>query len=83
MARDVSERRRRTRHLRLENAEGRRMMLYRAAAVATPALARRVIFVTADVAAIEAERFRDESGRWLARPLRLADLPRVVRETLA
>ena len=58
-------------------------MLYRAMAAATPALARRVIFVTGDVAGTDAERFLDESGcRWLAKPFRRADLLRV-RETLA
>ena len=59
------------------------MTLYRAMAAATPALARRVIFVTGDVAGTDAERFLDESGcRWLAKPFRLADLLRAVRDTL-
>ena len=45
------------------------MTLYRAIAAATPALARRVIFVTGDVAGTDAERFLEESGcRWLAKP---------------
>ena len=60
------------------------MTLYRAIAAADPALARRVIFVTGDVAGTEAERFLEESGcRWLAKPFRLADLLRAVRDTLA
>ncbi len=60
------------------------MMLYRAIAAATPALARRVIFVTGDVAATDAERFLTESGcRWLVKPFRIGDLLRAVRETLA
>ncbi len=60
------------------------MTLYRAIAAATPALARRVIFVTGDVAGADAERFLVESGcRWLAKPFRLSDLLRAVRETLA
>ena len=60
------------------------MMLYRAMAAATPALARRVIFVTGDVAATDAERFLADSGcRWLAKPFRLGDLLRAVRDTLA
>jgi DNA-binding response OmpR family regulator len=60
------------------------MMLYRAIAAATPALARRVIFVTGDVAATDAERFLAESGcRWLVKPFRIGDLLRAVRETLA
>ena len=43
------------------------MMLYRAIAAATPTLARRVIFVTGDVAGTDAERFLEESGcRWLS-----------------
>jgi len=43
-----------------------------------------VIFVTGDVAGTDAERFLEESGcRWLAKPFRLADLLRAVRETLA
>ena len=59
------------------------MMLYRAIAAATPALARRVIFVTGDVAGTDAERFLEESGcRWLAKPFRLADLLRAVRDAL-
>jgi two-component system NtrC family sensor kinase len=60
------------------------MMLYRAIAAATPSLARRVIFVTGDVAGTDAARFLDESAcRWLAKPVRPADLLRAVRETLA
>jgi PAS domain S-box-containing protein len=57
--------------------------VYRAIAAATPALARRIIFVTGDVAGTEADRFLEDSGcRWLAKPFRLADLLRAVRETL-
>jgi two-component system NtrC family sensor kinase len=60
------------------------MTLYRAIAAATPALARRVIFVTGDVAGTDAERFLEETGcRWLAKPFRLSDLLRAVRDTLA
>jgi len=60
------------------------MMLHRAMAAVTPALARRVIFVTGDVAATEAERFLADSGcRWLVKPFRIGDLLRAVRETLA
>ena len=67
--------------LKMPRVDG--MMLYRAIAAATPALARRVIFVTGDVVGTDAERFLDESGsRWLAKPFRLADLLRAVRETL-
>jgi two-component system NtrC family sensor kinase len=68
--------------LKMPRVDG--MMLYRAIAAATPTLARRVIFVTGDVAGPEAERFLEESGcRWLAKPFRLADLLRNVREALA
>jgi len=56
---------------------------YRAIAARSPSLARRVIFVTGDVAGTEAERFLDESGcRWLTKPFRLADLLRLAREVL-
>jgi CheY-like chemotaxis protein len=49
-----------------------------------PDLARRVIFVTGDVAGTEAERFLQDSGcRWLAKPFRLGDLLRTAREILA
>jgi signal transduction histidine kinase/CheY-like chemotaxis protein len=57
---------------------------YRAIAATMPSLARRVIFVTGDVVATDAERFLEETGcRWLAKPFRLADLLRTVRELLA
>jgi DNA-binding response OmpR family regulator len=67
--------------LKMPRVDG--MTLYRAIAAATPALARRVIFVTGDVAGTDAERFLEDTGcRWLAKPFRLADLLRAVRETL-
>jgi CheY-like chemotaxis protein len=56
---------------------------YRTLAARAPDLARRVIFVTGDVAGTEAERFLEESGcRWLAKPFRLGDLLRTVRDVL-
>ena len=59
------------------------MTLYRAIAATTPALARRIIFVTGDVAGTDAERFlADSGGRWLAKPFRLGDLLRAVRDTV-
>ena len=59
------------------------MTLYRAIAATTPALARRIIFVTGDVAGTDAERFLADSGcRWLAKPFRLGDLLRAVRDTV-
>jgi PAS domain S-box-containing protein len=68
--------------LKMPRVDG--MTLYRAIAAATPALARRVIFITGDVAGTDAERFLDDTGcPWLAKPFRLADLLRAVRETLA
>jgi two-component system NtrC family sensor kinase len=68
--------------LKMPRVDG--MMLYRAIAAATPTLARRVIFVTGDVAGADAERFLEESGcRWLTKPFRLGDLLRNVREALA
>jgi two-component system NtrC family sensor kinase len=68
--------------LKMPRVDG--MTLYRAMAAATPTLARRVIFVTGDVAGTDAERFLEDSGcRWLAKPFRLADLLRAVRDTLS
>ena len=44
-------------------------------------LARRILFVTGDVAGTDAERFLEESGcRWLAKPFRLKDLLRSTAE---
>jgi two-component system NtrC family sensor kinase len=52
-------------------------------AAAAPGLARRVIFVTGDVAGTEAEAFLEDSGcRWLAKPFRLADLLKAVGDEL-
>jgi two-component system cell cycle sensor histidine kinase/response regulator CckA len=60
------------------------MQFYRAMAAATPALTRRVIFVTGDVAGTDAERFLEETGcRWLSKPFRLGDLLRAARDTLS
>jgi signal transduction histidine kinase/BarA-like signal transduction histidine kinase len=57
---------------------------YRELEAAAPALATRVIFVTGDVAGTDAEQFLKESGcRWLAKPFRLRDLLKTVREALA
>jgi signal transduction histidine kinase/BarA-like signal transduction histidine kinase len=54
---------------------------YRELLAAAPALARHVIFVTGDVAGTDAEEFLSESGcRWLAKPFRLGDLLRAVKE---
>jgi CheY-like chemotaxis protein len=60
------------------------MQFYRAMAAATPALARRVIFVTGAVAGTDAEPFLAETGcRWLAKPFRLGDLLRAASDALA
>ena len=54
---------------------------YRAIADTAPALTRRIVFVTGDVIAADAEAFLEESGcRWLRKPFRLADLLQVARE---
>jgi signal transduction histidine kinase/CheY-like chemotaxis protein len=68
--------------LKMPRVDG--MQFYRAMAAATPALARRVIFVTGAVAGTDAERFLEETGcRWLSKPFRLADLLRTARDTLS
>ena len=60
------------------------MAFYRSLLDAAPALARRVVFVTGDVAGTAAEKFLNESGcGWLAKPFRLGDLLRAVREGLS
>ena len=51
---------------------------------ANPAMARRIIFVTGDVAGTEAESFLQDSGcRWLAKPFRLGELLLAARDALA
>ncbi len=68
--------------LRMPKVDGR--AFYRAIATEARPLARRVIFVTGDVAGTDAERFLEASGcRWLAKPFRLGELLRAVRDTLA
>jgi signal transduction histidine kinase len=60
------------------------MRFYSTLSTIHPDVARRVIFVTGDVAGTEAERFLQDSGcRWLAKPFRLGDLLRTAREILA
>jgi signal transduction histidine kinase len=57
---------------------------YRALSGAAPGLARRVLFVTGDIAGTDAEAFFGETGcRWLAKPFRLGDLLRAVKEGLS
>ena len=68
--------------LRMPRMDGR--AFYHEIARSTPRLARRIVFVTGDVAGTDAERFLAESGcRWLAKPFRLGDLLRVARELTA
>ena len=46
-------------------------------------MARRVLFVTGDVAGTDAERFLEETGsRWLPKPFRLRDLLKAAGEML-
>jgi CheY-like chemotaxis protein len=57
---------------------------YRTLSAVVPGLAKKVIFVTGDVAGTEAEKFLQETGcRWLAKPFRLGDLLRAVRDGLS
>jgi CheY-like chemotaxis protein len=68
--------------LKMPRVDG--MAFYRMLSAAAPGLTKRVIFVTGDVAGTDAERFLEESGcRWLAKPFRLGDLLRAVRDTLS
>jgi CheY-like chemotaxis protein len=60
------------------------MRFYQTLAATHPDVARRVMFVTGDVAGTEAERFLQDSGcRWLAKPFRLGDLLRTARDILS
>ena len=68
--------------LRMPRLDGK--AFYKTLSAGTPGLAKRVIFVTGDVAGTDAEGFLEQSGcRWLAKPFRLAELLRVLREVLA
>jgi two-component system, cell cycle sensor histidine kinase and response regulator CckA len=68
--------------LKMPRVDG--MAFYRMLSAAAPTLSKRVIFVTGDVAGTDAESFLEESGcRWLAKPFRLGDLLRAVREGLS
>jgi signal transduction histidine kinase len=60
------------------------MKFYRKLVALHPGVARRVIFVTGDIAGTDAETFLQDSGcRWLAKPFRLGDLLKTAREILA
>ena len=67
--------------LKMPRVDG--MTFFRALEREHPDMARRILFVTGDVAGTEAERFLDETGcRWLAKPFRLRDLLRTAQEIL-
>jgi DNA-binding response OmpR family regulator len=67
--------------LKMPKVDG--MTFFREVSGALPHIARRLIFVTGDVAGTEAERFLEESGcRWIPKPFRLRDVVRAARETL-
>ena len=68
--------------LKMPRVDG--LAFYRMLSAAAPGLSKRVIFVTGDVAGTDAETFLEASGcRWLAKPFRLGDLLRAVRDTLS
>ena len=67
--------------LRMPRLDGR--AFHKMLAASSTGLAKRVIFVTGDVAGTDAEEFLEQSGcRWLAKPFRLADLLRTLKEVL-
>jgi CheY-like chemotaxis protein len=67
--------------LRMPKLDGR--AFYRSLSETVPAMRKRVVFVTGDVAGTNAEQFLNETGcRWLAKPFRLADLLQTVRDSL-
>jgi two-component system NtrC family sensor kinase len=67
--------------LKMPKVDG--MMFFSEVSATMPQVARRLVFVTGDVAGTEAERFLEESGcRWVPKPFRLRDLVRIARETL-
>ena len=67
--------------LKMPKVDG--MMFFGEVSAKMPHVARRLVFVTGDVAGTEAERFLEESGcRWVPKPFRLRDLVRIARETL-
>ncbi len=67
--------------LKMPRVDG--MTFFREVSAKMPHVARRLIFVTGDVAGTEAERFLEDCGcRWVPKPFRLRDLVRLARETL-
>jgi signal transduction histidine kinase len=68
--------------LKMPKVDG--ITFFRELSAERPALARRVVFMTGDVAGTDAGRFLEESGcRWIPKPFRLRDLVRAAREVLA
>ena len=68
--------------LKMPRVDG--MAFYRALERDAPDIARRILFVTGDVAGTEAERFLEETRcRWLAKPFRLKDLLRAAKEMMS
>ena len=68
--------------LKMPRVDG--MTFFRSLEKEYPGAARRILFVTGDVAGTEAERFLEETNsRWLAKPFRLRDLLRTAREMLS
>jgi two-component system NtrC family sensor kinase len=60
------------------------MQFYRALGEYYPEMTSRILFVTGDVIATDAERFLAESGcRWLPKPFRINELLRVARDVIA
>jgi PAS domain S-box-containing protein len=67
--------------LKMPRVDGKKF--YQILSSTQPGLARRVLFVTGDVAGTDAETFLRDSGcRWLAKPFRLTDLLKATREVL-
>jgi signal transduction histidine kinase/CheY-like chemotaxis protein len=67
--------------LKMPRVDGR--TFYTMLQSAAPLMTRRVMFMTGDVAGTDAESFLESTGcRWLAKPFRLADLLKTVKETL-
>ncbi len=67
--------------LKMPRVDG--MTFFKTVSPRMPNVARRLIFVTGDVAGTEAERFLLESGcRWIPKPFRLRDLVRAAIDTL-
>jgi two-component system NtrC family sensor kinase len=68
--------------LKMPRLDGRE--LFRLLSAKAPRLARRMVFVTGDVAGDQSDAFLRESGcRYLAKPFRAADLLRTVQDTLS